>query len=172
MYHLLMDPDVIKQEMFPIALYRYGDGTWTLERRIKPLYSPLETGEGGSDVDPGRISVIASLRPRSDSQSKPLIDMAKVIRSKNAGVNKITYDIFFNTKQDYEEALRSGIFSKKQIARILGIRRKEIIGTYRADDCYAVKISTHRKVLSGSRDDRDVFGAQQHMKLMRLEVPL
>ena len=172
MYHLFTDPDAIKQAMFPISLYTCSNGTWTPERKIKTVYSPVGTAEGRSDVKPESINAIAGSSHPGGSQSKPLIDMARVIRSKNAGVNKLTYDIFFNTMQDYEAALRSGIFADRQIARILGIRRKEIIGTYKIDDCYAVKISVHRKLLSGSRDDRDVYGAQQHMKLMRLQVPL
>jgi len=41
--------------------------------------------------------------------------MAQVIRSKNAGINKIVYDIFFNNGEDYEIALRSNVFSKDKI---------------------------------------------------------
>ena len=57
-------------------------------------------------------------------------------------------------------------------ARILDIPLERMIGTYRADDCYAIKISVHREMVSGSPGDRDIFGAQQHMRLMRLQIPV
>lgn len=103
---------------------------------------------------------------------KPLTEAARIIRSKNAGINKITYDIFFTTREDYEAALNSNLFTVDSVARIFDIPLERIIGTYRADDCYAVKISIHREVGSGAPGDRDIFGAQQHMRLMRLSVPV
>jgi hypothetical protein len=98
--------------------------------------------------------------------------MAHVIRSKNAGINKICYDIFFNTDQDYEAALRSGRFAPGQVAGVLGISEERMIGCYRSDACLAVKISTHREVLSGFPGDRDLFGAQQHARLLSMQIPL
>jgi len=105
-------------------------------------------------------------------RSKPLTEAARIIRSKNAGINKITFDIFFTVRKDYEAALNSDLFTADNVARIFDIPLERIIGTYRADDCYAIKISIHRDVVSGSPRDRDIFGAQQHMRLMRLKLPV
>ena len=105
-------------------------------------------------------------------RSKPLTEAARIIRSKNAGINKITFDIFFTVRKDYEVALKSDLFTADNVARIFDIPLEQIIGTYRADDCYAIKISIHREVVSGSPGDRDIFGAQQHMRLMRLKIPV
>ncbi len=63
-------------------------------------------------------------------------------------------------------------FRHEMINPIFDIPLEQIIGTYRADDCYAIKISIHRDVVSGSPRDRDIFGAQQHMRLMRLKLPV
>ena len=35
-------------------------------------------------------------------KTKKLIDLAKTIRSKNAGTDKITFDIIFRKKDNYE----------------------------------------------------------------------
>lgn len=98
--------------------------------------------------------------------------MASVIRSKNAGINKIVYDIFFNTEEDYRIALTSNIFSKDKTAGILDIPVEQIIGVYRADECRAIKISVNRGLISGSKGDRDVFGAQQHTSLLGWAIPV
>jgi hypothetical protein len=49
---------------------------------------------------------------------------------------------------------------------------ESVIGSYRCDSCMALKISTHREILSGSPGDRDLFGAQQHTKLLDMAIPL
>jgi hypothetical protein len=105
-------------------------------------------------------------------QVKTPTEAARIIRSKNAGINKFTFDIFFTVRKDYEAALNSDLFTADNVARIFDIPLEQIIGTYRADDCYAIKISIHRDVVSGSPRDRDIFGAQQHMRLMRLKLPV
>ncbi len=172
-YHLLTDADAIKDELFPISLSTCTKERWTPVGTIKPAYSIVGEKSEESGVEPEKLATIdAPSEAFTFSRKKPLMEMAKIIRSKNAGVNKITYDLFFNTGEDYEAALRSGIFTKKEMARILGIGAKDVIGTYRADDCRAIKISAYRQVLSGAMEDRDVYGAQQHMLLMRLEVPV
>jgi len=98
--------------------------------------------------------------------------MTRVIRSKNAGINKTSYDVFFNTEEDYDVALQSGCFTTERMAETLEISPKKVIGCYRYDDCMAIKICTHRGCLSGSVGDRDIFGSQQHARLLNMEISL
>ena len=41
-----------------------------------------------------------------------LADLAKTIRSKNAGVDRITFDVIFAERGDYELVCRSGAISR------------------------------------------------------------
>jgi len=124
-------------------------------------------------LEEAKVDVITPFPQTGTPQgSKPLKDMARVIRSKNAKVNKMTYDIFFNSEEDYHLALRSNAFTREAVARTLGISVADVIGCYGADNCQAIKISTYRPLISGSPGDRDVFGAQQHVRLLLLEIPL
>lgn len=54
-----------------------------------------------------------------------LVDLAKTIRSKNAGVDKITFDIIFKEKENYEIVKKSKVLSKKSIAKLFGIPEKK-----------------------------------------------
>jgi hypothetical protein len=58
------------------------------------------------------------------------------------------------------------------MAEILEVPVEHIIGVYQADECHAIKISVNRGVVSGSKGDRDVFGAQQHARFLGLLVPV
>jgi len=172
-YHRLADLNRINERCFLISLYKVEGGNWTPLGRYCSRLESL-----GKPSSPANLNArsIAEILPKVHAGSpvgrKPLVDMARVIRSKNAGINKICYDIFFNTAEDYDMALRSGCFTAEQAASALAIPAERVIGCYRYDACRAIKISAHREILSGSLGDRDLFGAQQHMRLLTLEIPL
>ncbi len=98
--------------------------------------------------------------------------MAAVIRSKDAGVNRITFDIVFTSGENYEAALYSNAFSKDNIANILGISPKRVIGTFFVDACNAIKISIDRPNISAALDERDVFGTQQRTTIACMHIPI
>ena len=41
-------------------------------------------------------------------RTKRLVELAKTIRSKNAGVDQITFDVIFGDRESYELVKRSG----------------------------------------------------------------
>ncbi len=45
--------------------------------------------------------------------TKPLVELAKTIRSKNAGVDQITFDIVFRDRETYELVKRSGVIASR-----------------------------------------------------------
>lgn len=117
--------------------------------------------------------MIADAPPRSTAvAAKPLLDIAVVIRSKDAGINQQTYDVIFRTCDDYEMPLRSNLFHRSSIATILQAPAERVIGTYHVGARKAIKITLERWTISGSADDRDVFGAQQQRALESLSVPV
>ena len=50
-----------------------------------------------------------------------LYDLASTIRSKNAGVNQITFDIIFPNAESYQRVLASKAITKDSIAKLFGI---------------------------------------------------
>ena len=54
-------------------------------------------------------------------KTKKLVELAKTIRSKNAGTDKITFDIIFREKENYDLVKKSGALTKATIAKLYGI---------------------------------------------------
>lgn len=100
-----------------------------------------------------------------------LSDLAKTIRSKNAGTDKITFDIIFREQFAYDWVKQSGILSRETVARILNISTERISDFVEYDPAYAIKFTIHRLKPSGSAGDGDIFGAQQYAPFLEVEVP-
>ena len=102
---------------------------------------------------------------------KKLIDIAKTIRSKNAGVDKITFDIIFRERADYEMVRQSGALTRETVAELFGVEDERISDFVEFDPAFAIKFTIYRIRPSGSPGDPDIFGAQQYAPLMDLEIP-
>jgi hypothetical protein len=100
-----------------------------------------------------------------------LADIAKTIRSKNAGVDKITFDVIFADAAAYDRVRRSGVLSREMVCRIFGLAPERISDHVEFDPALAIKFTIYRRAPSGSPGDADVFGAQQYGPLLEIEVP-
>ena len=100
-----------------------------------------------------------------------LSDIAKTIRSKNAGVDKITYDIIFSDRDSYDRVRRSGALSREAVCRLFGVADALITDYVEFDPALAIKFTMYRRLPSGSPGDADVFGSQQYGPLLGVEVP-
>ena len=100
-----------------------------------------------------------------------LSELAKTIRSKNAGVNKITFDIIFRDRENYERVKRSRVLTRGSIAALYRIPPERISDFVEYDPAYAIKFTIYRLTPSGSAGDGDIFGAQQYAPLLDLAVP-
>jgi hypothetical protein len=103
---------------------------------------------------------------------KKLSELAKTIRSKNAGVDKITFDVIFADKDLYEQVKASGLLTRETVAELYGIGPERISDFVCFDPGYAIKFTIYRKIPSGSPGDGDIFGAQQYAPLLDVEVPV
>lgn len=103
---------------------------------------------------------------------KKLSELAKTIRSKNAGTDKITFDIIFREKDAYELVKRSKVLSRESVCAILRIAPERITDFVEYDPAYAIKFTILRLRPSGSPGDGDIFGAQQYAPLLSVEVPV
>ncbi|MFJ4292913.1 tripartite tricarboxylate transporter substrate-binding protein [Cupriavidus sp. NPDC089707] len=57
----------------------------------------------------------------SHAPAQKLHELAKTIRSKNAGVNKITFDIIFREAAQYERVKRSRVLNRESMAALFGV---------------------------------------------------
>lgn len=101
-----------------------------------------------------------------------LVDIAKTIRSKNAGTDRITFDIIFREKEKYELVKKSNAITKKSIARLYQIDENRISDFVEFDPAYAIKFTIKRLKPSGSPGEGDVFGCQQYPPLLDIEIPV
>ena len=100
-----------------------------------------------------------------------LADLAKTIRSKNAGVDKITFDVIFADRAAYDRVRKSGVLSREAVCRIFGVGPGEITDHVAFDPALAIKFTMRRRLTSGSPGDADIFGSQQYGPLLGIEVP-
>ena len=103
--------------------------------------------------------------------TRKLCEIAKTIRSKNAGVDKITFDVIFSDRAAYDRVRRSRVLSREAICRLYGIPDSRISDHVEFDPGLAIKFTIYRAVPSGSVGDPDIFGSQQYGPLLTLEVP-
>lgn len=100
-----------------------------------------------------------------------LRDIAKVIRSKNAGPFEITFDIVFKSKEDYEKAKAAGVLNRELIARLYNLDPDDVIAFVYYDAANAVKATIPRMRPQGSIGETDMHAAQQHVPLFDVEIP-
>jgi uncharacterized protein DUF4387 len=103
--------------------------------------------------------------------STTLKDLAKTIRSKNAGVNKITFDIIFRNAANYNLVKRSRMVTRESMAALYRIPVDRISDFVEYDPAFAIKFTIYRLRPSGSAGDGDIFGAQQYAPLLDLALP-
>jgi len=101
-----------------------------------------------------------------------LVDLAKTIRSKNAGTDRITFDIIFRDPNNYELVKKSGVLNKEFIAQLYGIPQSRIVDFVEFDPANAIKFTINRLKPSGSFGEGDVFGCQQYPPLLDVEIPV
>lgn len=101
-----------------------------------------------------------------------LSTLAKTVRSKNAGVDKITFDVIFSDRDTYERVKRTGAITKDSIAQLYRIPLTRISDFVVFDPGCAFKFTLYRERPSGSPGDRDIFGSQQYAPLLDLDIPI
>ena len=98
-----------------------------------------------------------------------LYELAKLIRSKNAGPFQLTIDVMFDDRETYERVLDSGVLSAKCFTDLYGTPEADVrIINYEAAN--AIKITIPRPVTSGDLGDGDMMGGQLYGPIVDLEV--
>jgi hypothetical protein len=98
-----------------------------------------------------------------------VVDLARVVRSKNAGALLVTLDLMFPDEASYTRVRDSGVVTPRRIAELYGVSENSVqVIPY--DVAWAIKITLPRRMPSGDPADSDVYGAQQHAPLFSLSV--
>lgn len=101
---------------------------------------------------------------------KRLVDLAAVLRSKNAGPFLVTIDVLFDSDDEYQMVVSSGVMAPSTLAPRLRLEPVDVdVIPYPL--ARAIKITIPRLHSAGSPQDTDVYGAQQHAPLLDIEIP-
>ena len=98
-----------------------------------------------------------------------LKDVAKYVRSKNAGPFWVTIDIFCDTETAYELLARSPALSAEAIGRLYGVPTADV-RLFPSPDLMVLKVSFPRPVVAGGFRDRDAHAGQYFVPLLDVEV--
>ena len=98
-----------------------------------------------------------------------LDQIARVIRSKNAGPFCLTLDVLFGDEASYRRVVAAEVITREQMAALYR-QPVENVQVYHHAKALAMKVSIVRPVPAGSVKDRDLYGAQQHVLLYPLEI--
>ena len=101
----------------------------------------------------------------------PLREIAKVIRSKNAGPFEITLDIVFHNRADFDAVKQSGVITRELVSELYNVPTQAIITFGFFELINAVKITLPRPRAQGGIGETDMHAAQQHVPLQEIRVP-
>jgi hypothetical protein len=99
-----------------------------------------------------------------------LADLARLIRSKNAGPFQLTFDIMFEDELRYRRVKDSDAITPQVVAARFGLDAEKI-ALFFCDSARAIKISFARPTAQGDLEDSDGHGGQQYAPLMDIDVP-
>ena len=101
-----------------------------------------------------------------------LIDIAEVIRSKNAGPYELTLDIIFKEQEMFERVCEADVLNKALFAKLYGVDESKVLDVIYFTPAKAIKATLIRPYPSGNRGESDVYGAQQHGPLLDIAFDL
>ena len=99
-----------------------------------------------------------------------LRDIAKLIRTKNAGPFQLTLDVMFPDARSYRHVVEANVITKAGMAAFFRVDESAVKLFHYAPG-NAIKVTVPRLVPCGDPADGDLFGGQQFGPLADLEVP-
>jgi hypothetical protein len=97
-------------------------------------------------------------------------ELAKLVRSKNAGPFVMTIDIMFADEETYNKVKKSNVLNRKMIADMYDISENQV-QLFEVDNCFAYKASIPRPYFQGDLMDSDSHAGQQYAPFIDIEVP-
>ena len=101
---------------------------------------------------------------------KRLRDYASIIRSKNAGPYRLTFDILFRDDASFRTICESKAVTKESIARLYNVPVDQVTSLFVMPMGRAIKVTLRRPIGQGDFGDSDIYGCQQHAPLLDLPI--
>lgn len=100
-----------------------------------------------------------------------MMDIAKIVRSKNAGPFELTLDIMFDSWEAYQRVKSANVLTNEVICQLYRVGQSDILTNMYFDPAMAWKTTIKRPWEQGSIGERDTLGTQQYAPLLYLKVP-
>ena len=97
-------------------------------------------------------------------------DLARLIRSKNAGAFMLTFDVMFDDEATYQRVLKSKVLTKENSRSIYRVPDEHVL-FFEHDAARRSRSRSRGRTVSAHLEDGDAYGGQQHAPLVELEVP-
>jgi hypothetical protein len=97
-------------------------------------------------------------------------DVAKVLRSKNAGPFLVTIDVMFDSIDDFELVQSSNALGADKIARAYGIAEEDVKGPYFQREALGAKVTVPKIVSAQDPFCPDLMGCNEHLPVAGLRV--
>jgi hypothetical protein len=106
--------------------------------------------------------------------SRPLGELARVVRSKVAGHTRLTFDIIFDDRRLFEQVKSTGVINRELFARLYRVSLDEVTDFTVFEAGCAFKATIIRPLRSEYEGigETDVFGSNQHIPLLFVQIPL
>jgi len=101
-----------------------------------------------------------------------LRDFANIIRSKNAGPYRLTFDVLFQDEANFRAVCKSEAITKESVARLYGVPPDQVTSLFVIPAGRAIKVTIRRPIGEGDFGDTDIYGCQQHAPLLDLPIPV
>lgn len=98
-----------------------------------------------------------------------LVELVRLIRSKNAGPFELTFDFMFDNPENFERVRRSGVLSAELIAKTYNVPIEKV-QFYEVPPALAFKATIPRPFVQGDIYDGDNHGGQQYAPLIDIHV--
>lgn len=126
--------------------------------------------------NPSKVMEANKSSPKTNQPPRTLIDVAKVVRSKNAGPYEVTLDVMFDDQTTYEAVKNANILNAAAISKMFGLHEEQIIWSGFFDAAMAFKATMPRQrkgqaSCSGGFGESDVHGSQKYVPLAMMELP-
>ncbi|KAI1212070.1 uncharacterized protein F4807DRAFT_417462 [Annulohypoxylon truncatum] len=167
-----------RKRLFTQSVSMIGKGDRSLKTLLIPTANGHTNGSTSNGVHNATVTTSISNGAKANGRTKPvsLGDLAKVVRSKNAGPYEITFDLIFESRDTYMRVKESGLLSTKTIASAYNLAESDIVWCGFFDPAQAFKatiprIRAGKRTPGGSFMENDVHGSQQHLALVNLKLP-
>ena len=100
-----------------------------------------------------------------------MLEIAKIIRSKNSGPFELTFDIMFDNQEAYQRVKDANILTNQRMMSLYHLKPDDIITNMFFEPALAWKCTIRRPWEQGTVGERDTLGTQQHGPLLTIVVP-